>query len=78
MARKGRKGQQVDCRGQQGRKVYLERKGKRGKDREEKKERTARKGLRGKDSKERTDFHIRSNIFLYLQGRYRPIFSDQI
>ena len=53
-------------------------KGGQGKDGKESKERTARKGLRGKDSKERTDFHIRSNIFLYLQGRYRPIFGDQI
>ena len=40
--------------------------------------RKGRKGLPGKNSKDRTDFHIRSNIFLYLQGRYRPIFSDQI
>ena len=41
-------------RGQQGSKIYLARKGKRGKDREENKERTAMKGGRGKDGNERT------------------------
>ena len=40
--------------------------------------RKGRKGLRGKNSKERTDFHIRSNIFQYLQGIFLVIRFDDL